>query len=120
MSLSFELLGMDGAARRGRCLTDSRERRDGHSRKQLKEFSLIEISTLSNTNNTLNLHNIQFNTSPQPSFNKQFDLLIESCINQLNKNRFFILESSLQTYSIPPGRVKEYGDTQLSFWKKEQ
>ncbi|HIB79110.1 MAG: 16S rRNA (guanine(966)-N(2))-methyltransferase RsmD [Candidatus Neomarinimicrobiota bacterium] len=50
----------------------------------------------------------------------QFDLLIESCINQLNENRFFILESSLQTYSIPPGRVKEYGDTQLSFWKKEQ
>jgi len=46
--------------------------------------------------------------------------LIESCINQLNENRFFILESSLQTYSIPPGRVKEYGDTQLSFWKKEQ
>ncbi len=50
----------------------------------------------------------------------QFDLLIDSCINQLNENRFFILESSLQTYSIPPGRVKEYGDTQLSFWKKEQ
>jgi N6-adenine-specific methylase len=50
----------------------------------------------------------------------QFDLLIESCINQLNENRFFILESSLQTYSIPPVRVKEYGDTQLSFWKKEQ
>ena len=47
-------------------------------KKQLKEFSLIEISTLSNTNNTLNLHNIQFNTSPQPSFNKQFDLLIEN------------------------------------------
>ena len=50
----------------------------------------------------------------------QFDLLIESCIKQLNQNRFFILESSLQTYSIPPIRVKEYGDTRLSFWKKEQ
>jgi len=50
----------------------------------------------------------------------QFDLLIESCIKQLNQNRVFILESSLQTYSIPPIRVKEYGDTRLSFWKKEQ
>ena len=39
---------------------------------------------------------------------------------ELNQNRFFILESSLQTYSIPPIRVKEYGDTRLSFWKKEQ
>ncbi|MBC8344909.1 MAG: 16S rRNA (guanine(966)-N(2))-methyltransferase RsmD [Candidatus Marinimicrobia bacterium] len=50
----------------------------------------------------------------------QTNLLIESCINQLNENRFFILESSPRSYSISPARVKEYGDTQLTFWKKEQ
>ena len=52
-------------------------------KKQLKEFSLIEISTsrsLSGVEETYTSTplSVQFNTSPQPSFNKQFDLLIEN------------------------------------------
>ncbi|MFT4643290.1 MAG: transcription-repair coupling factor (superfamily II helicase) [Candidatus Azotimanducaceae bacterium] len=46
-------------------------------KKQLEEFNLIEISSSKsikdNSKNTL-----QFSTTPQPSFNKQFDLLIEN------------------------------------------
>ncbi|MFT5791808.1 MAG: transcription-repair coupling factor (superfamily II helicase), partial [Saprospiraceae bacterium] len=46
-------------------------------KKQLEEFNLIEISSSKsikdNSKNT-----VQFSTTPQPSFNKQFDLLIEN------------------------------------------
>ncbi len=49
----------------------------------LSKFSLVEILNTKNRNKALeSLTNIQFNISPQPSFNKQFDLLIEN----LNKN----------------------------------
>ena len=49
----------------------------------LSKFSLVEILNTKNRNKDLeSLTNIQFNISPQPSFNKQFDLLIEN----LNKN----------------------------------
>lgn len=44
---------------------------------QLKAFKHLEISTSKGSNSTLT-----FNTAPQPSFNKQFDLLIEN----LNEN----------------------------------
>ncbi len=55
-----------------------------------------------------------------PPYNyENLDLLIESCKTKLKKNRYFILESSPQSYSISPTRVKEYGDTQLTFWKNE-
>ena len=50
---------------------------------QLSKFSLIEIlHTRSKKTTQESLTNIQFNISPQPSFNRQFDLLIEN----LNKN----------------------------------
>ena len=47
-------------------------------KKQLLEFSIIEFGSsavMSNTSETS--HHIEFNTIPQPSFNKQFNLLIE-------------------------------------------
>ncbi|VAW26903.1 Transcription-repair coupling factor, partial [hydrothermal vent metagenome] len=55
---------------------------------QLKEFSLVKIANTQQTKNDLESnqkilnqvqHNIiKFNTKPQPSFNKQFDLLIKN------------------------------------------
>ncbi len=46
------------------------------------------------------------------------DKLISGAIECLNPDGIFILESSPQEYSISPYRVNEYGDTQLTFWKK--
>jgi len=43
-------------------------------KRQLLEYTLVEFGTSS----YFNSETIQFNTSPQPSFNKQFDLLIEN------------------------------------------
>lgn len=52
--------------------------------KQLKEFKTITLAgTASNTNTSL----IEFNTKPQPSFNKQFNLLIEN-LNQNTKDGY--------------------------------
>ncbi|GAA4275242.1 transcription-repair coupling factor [Aquimarina gracilis] len=48
-------------------------------KKQLLDFTLVEIG---NRPLTKADHTIKFNTKPQPSFNKQFDLLIEN----LNEN----------------------------------
>jgi len=47
---------------------------------QLKDFTVAEIvsSRTLNTITETGIPNIQFNTKPQPSFNKQFDLLIEN------------------------------------------
>jgi len=47
---------------------------------QLKDFTVAEIvsSRTLNTITQTGIPNIQFNTKPQPSFNKQFDLLIEN------------------------------------------
>ena len=50
----------------------------------------------------------------------EFDLnekLISDAIEHLNKDGLLILESSIKEYSILPDRVKEYGDTQLTFWR---
>ena len=47
--------------------------------KQLQEFSLVKTGLKSNSNQQ---NKFTFSTSPQPSFNKQFDLLIEN----LNQN----------------------------------
>ncbi|AOW21198.1 transcription-repair coupling factor [Urechidicola croceus] len=44
---------------------------------QIEQFSLVTIENKKITNNTISL-SVPFNTSPQPSFNKQFDLLIEN------------------------------------------
>ncbi len=48
------------------------------------------------------------------------DLVVETGLNRLNENRFLVLESSPRDFSISPARVKLYGDTQLTFWKKEK
>ena len=39
--------------------------------------------------------------------------------NKANKDGLLILESSIKKYSISPDRIKEYGDTQLTFWRKK-
>lgn len=52
-------------------------------REQLKDFLLVEISVSSETLKQVQGDEIQFNTKPQPAFNKKFDLLIEN----LNENR---------------------------------
>jgi transcription-repair coupling factor (superfamily II helicase) len=46
-------------------------------KKQLEEFNLIEISS-SKSIKDVSKNRLQFSTTPQPSFNKQFDLLIEN------------------------------------------
>ncbi|MEA1881270.1 MAG: 16S rRNA (guanine(966)-N(2))-methyltransferase RsmD [Candidatus Marinimicrobia bacterium] len=48
------------------------------------------------------------------------NIVIETGIKRLNERKFLILESSPEEFSISPARVKLYGDTQLTFWKKEQ
>jgi len=52
-------------------------------KKQLLEFSLVEFGTQSIFSRNENV--ILFNISPQPSFNKQFDLLIENLKTNHNK-----------------------------------
>ncbi len=52
-------------------------------REQLKDFLLVEIGVSSETLKQVEGDEIQFNTKPQPAFNKKFDLLIEN----LNENR---------------------------------
>ena len=47
------------------------------------------------------------------------ELVAKKAINRINHNGFLILESSPREFSISPARVKQYGDTQLTFWKKE-
>ena len=53
-------------------------------KKQLSDFSIIEFGTASVFNKLVN-NVIAFNTVPQPSFNKQFDLLIENLNTNHNK-----------------------------------
>ena len=54
-----------------------------------------------------------------PPYNfDNFNELIEQAISRLNDSGVFVLESSVQEYSISPYRVNEYGDSQLTFWKK--
>ena len=47
------------------------------------------------------------------------ELVAKKAINQINNNGLLILESSPREFSISPTRVKQYGDIQLTFWKKE-
>lgn len=70
-------------------------------RRQLLDFSLVEIGqgtqigNLNNSNNNNNL--ITFNQQPQPAFNKQFNLLIEN-LNENHENGYknYILCTSEQ------------------------
>ncbi|AEM70687.1 transcription-repair coupling factor [Allomuricauda ruestringensis DSM 13258] len=52
-------------------------------KEQLEDFLLVEIGVSSETLKQVQGDEIQFNTKPQPAFNKKFDLLIEN----LNDNR---------------------------------
>mgnify|MGYP001945762146 CR=1 FL=1 len=58
-------------------------------KKQLQEFSIIEFGRATDLNNEYvsanNLQEIVFKTTPQPSFNKQFNLLIEDLNSNNNK-----------------------------------
>ena len=70
--------------------------------KQLENFSFVKINTKASTQLVTDATNIGFATSPQPSFNKQFNLLIENlqqntrkgyrnylfCDNQKQADRF--------------------------------
>lgn len=73
-------------------------------KKQLQDFTLVEIvnaqtqtnidqsrnnnkNLTSNTSTPLSIQNVSFNTKPQPSFNKQFELLIED-FNNNTENGF--------------------------------
>lgn len=47
-------------------------------KQQLEEFSLVELSNKSHFGSSSQVTSIEFHTKPQPSFNKQFDLLIEN------------------------------------------
>src|SRR5690606_15121644 len=50
-------------------------------KRQLLEFSLVEFGTSS----VFGSETFTFNTAPQPSFNKQFDLLIDDLNSNHNK-----------------------------------
>ena len=47
------------------------------------------------------------------------ETFVSSAISQLNPDGILIVESSPREFPISPFRVKEYGDTQLSFWRNE-
>ena len=51
---------------------------------------------------------------------QSLDKLPSKVISSLNSDGMFILESSPHEFSISPYRVKDYGDTQLTFWKKNK
>ena len=44
---------------------------------------------------------------------------VSDAIDHLNKDGILILESSIKEYTISPDRIKEYGDTQLTFWRNK-
>ena len=53
-----------------------------------------------------------------PPYNYELlDELIPKVISSLRSPGVFILESSPREFSIPPTRVKDYGDSQLTFWE---
>ena len=53
-------------------------------KKQLLDFSIVEFGTSTVFNNSSS-NAVTFNTTPQPSFNKQFDLLIEDLNGNYDK-----------------------------------
>lgn len=58
-------------------------------KKQLLDFTIIEFGTSVVMSSTVETsHNIEFNTAPQPSFNKQFNLLIDDLNSNHNKGYF--------------------------------
>ena len=51
---------------------------------------------------------------------QSLDKLPSKVISSLNSDGMFILESLPHEFSISPYRVKDHGDTQLTFWKKNK
>ena len=49
---------------------------------------------------------------------KQIEIVDQS-INMLRNDGIFVLESISREFSNPPFRIREFGDTQLNFWKNE-
>ena len=56
-------------------------------KKQLEEFSLVDFGNQDKPFNTVSNETIAFNTIPQPSFNKQFNLLIDN-LTEYHKGGF--------------------------------
>ena len=54
-----------------------------------------------------------------PYDTRNYESIVEQVLTRLNKNGIFILESTAHEFSNPPFRIKEFGDTQLNFWKNE-
>ena len=46
-------------------------------KKQIQEFTLVHFGAVNNQSESSEIDSINFNTQPQPSFNKQFNLLID-------------------------------------------
>ena len=46
-------------------------------KKQIQEFTLVHFGAVNNLSESSEIDSINFNTQPQPSFNKQFNLLID-------------------------------------------
>ena len=46
-------------------------------KKQIQEFTLVHFGAINNLSESSEIDRINFNTQPQPSFNKQFNLLID-------------------------------------------
>jgi len=46
-------------------------------KKQIQEFTLVHFGAINNLSESSEIDSINFNTQPQPSFNKQFNLLID-------------------------------------------
>tara|TARA_B100001750_G_C15496634_1_gene594604 strand:+ start:1516 stop:2028 length:513 start_codon:yes stop_codon:yes gene_type:complete len=47
------------------------------------------------------------------------ETFVSSAMSRLSLDGILIVESSPREFPISPFRVKEYGDTQLSFWRNE-
>ena len=101
-------------------------------------FSSFRVNSLLKINSaSFNYQNFHFIKKDAFSFlksNKSYDIIFadppydyqsldklpSKVISSLNSDGMFILESSPQEFSISPYRVKDYGDTQLTFWKKNK
>ena len=98
----------------------------------LRVNSLLKINSASF--NYQNFHFIKKDTFSFLESNKSYDIIFadppydyqsldklpSKVMSSLNSDGMFILESSPQEFSISPYRVKDYGDTQLTFWKKNK
>lgn len=63
-------------------------------------------------------HDFDIILSDPPYGQKELNLLINSCVNMLNRNGVFVLETSTKDYHIKAENERIYGSTRLSFWRK--